>query len=246
MNRDAAKKLLALYRSEKLDGDLPGMREALKLAQEDAELRTFLEENSRSYSAIKAQLKKVPVPADLRDRILAARKIIPLWKRRQFLSAVAASIAVIAGGAALWQQLKAPEKHLAHFQGRMLDYAIRSYGMDIRTNDPEKLRDFLAMNGAPIDFPMAQDSAALPVIGGARLSWKNRPVSMICFKVKEKTAYLFVVGGADLPTDRLEVPRFGRYEPLSEATWAYRGHVFLLGAEISEAELREVVARLLG
>lgn len=244
MNRADAKKLLVLYRSEKLDAHAPGMPEALQLAREDAELAALLEESGRFHSHLKGAFTSLPVPSNLRDEILAGRKVVPLWSRAQFFGVIAASIALLAGGSMIWNHLSAPQRRLVHFQNRMMEYAVKSYGMDIRTNSLQEVQRFLAQKGAPSQLAL-QDNA-FPVIGGAKLSWQNRPVSMVCFKVKDKTAYLFVVDGSELAAQSLLSPRFGSHEPLSKATWSAQGQVYLLGAELPESELREIVSRLAG
>lgn len=240
MNRDEAKKILALYRSEELDGGAEGVREALDLVEKDPELRGWFAQSKGFHAAVGGALQSIPVPADLRGRILAGRKVVPLWKRREFLAA-AASVAVLASAGILWARRGASDKSLARFEARMMDYAVRAYGMDILSNDPKEVREYLAGKAAPSDFSLPAKLAAQPVIGGAKLNFQNQPVAMMCFKVKGKTAYLFVIEATDVGGKKLSGTQFGSYEPLSNAVWTADGKVYVLGAEMAEKELRELL-----
>lgn len=74
MNRDRIVEILETYRpGEGLEAD-PEVRQALDLAETDAELHSLRREIERFDDDMRHQLRSIPVPADLQAKILAAMK----------------------------------------------------------------------------------------------------------------------------------------------------------------------------
>lgn len=74
MTRDEAKRILATCRPDGPETRDPLATEALALAQRDPELRRWFEQHAAFQSAVRESLRQVPVPGDLAERILAARR----------------------------------------------------------------------------------------------------------------------------------------------------------------------------
>src|ERR1700754_3383265 len=100
MDRNEAKKILALYRPGVMDDPDPRLTEALELVHRDPELAAWFDQHCAVFQAIRAKLKEIPVPADLRRKIaaenIAGSRIIPLTGRILAIAALAAMVLVTA------------------------------------------------------------------------------------------------------------------------------------------------------
>ena len=85
MNRPEARQILLLYRPGTSDSHDPEMAEALELARRDPELSRWFEAHCAFQTALRQKLRQIEVPLDLKARILAQPKIVPLpvWRRSQ-------------------------------------------------------------------------------------------------------------------------------------------------------------------
>src|SRR5690349_15782842 len=90
MTRVEAQHILLAYRTGTTDREDPDVVAALELVQTDPGLQTWLEEQGQFHQAVRDRMRSVVVPPDLRNQILAARKVvIPIWRRPEFLLAAA-------------------------------------------------------------------------------------------------------------------------------------------------------------
>ena len=243
MTRKEAREILVLYRGE-ADSSLDGMAEALALLQTDPELKRWFDEAQLLRAQTRAALRSVEPPAGLRSAILRDRKVVkvPSWTRRHFLTGLAASLAIAAGGALL-MTVQHQQAHLTleNFERRMLGNAIRSYRMDIETDDPKAIRELLLKRNVPAAFSLPPNLQSLPVMGGAALIWQDRPVAMVCFKVNQEIGYLFVIEEKNIPAPN-ELQRLGSYADHSTAVWRQGGMIYLLGAKVPMEELKKLIA----
>lgn len=241
MTSAEARAVLWLYRGEQ-DRLLEGMSKALARLENDPELKGWFDQLQQTRAQERAALRTLAIPEGLRESIRRSREIIPFWQRRSFISALAASVALMVTGVIFYRaQPQRPEFTLANFERRLLGDALRSYNMDLETNDPQVVRQHLALQNAPADFLLPTGVQALPVIGGAALKWHDRPVSMICFKIKNEIAYLFVTDDRNLAEQPLQTPTFGTFAELSTAAWRLNGKVYLLGVKLPLQEVKELV-----
>ena len=97
MTIQKAKEVLLAYRAGTSDENDPEVQEALAATGRDNELRAWFETQQQLQQQIRRHLRATPVPGELRDQILAQRKIVPLWQRTEALLAVA-SLAILAVG----------------------------------------------------------------------------------------------------------------------------------------------------
>src|SRR5215471_2683767 len=99
MNRNEAKEMLILYRPGSADADDPEFSEALKLCEQDAELRQWFDEHCAVYMAMREKFLQVTPPEGLKEQILAERKVrtTPLLRRPAVLLASVAAVAVLTG-----------------------------------------------------------------------------------------------------------------------------------------------------
>jgi hypothetical protein len=249
VTREQAQEILLLHRPGGAAEQDSEMTEALRLAASDPELRQWLEQHREFQGAIAKQFSAIEPPADLKAKILAGAvnvsapqpvKPVTSWKRNQLL-ALAAAVVLMAALGSLWvtrQDADAPT--FANFRSRMTSFALRTYAMDVVTNNPAVVREYLKTHGAPADFSLSPQLAKLPVKGGGRLSWQNQPVAMMCFGfTNNQTAFMFVIDETAL---NKQPPKrdVKSGKSFSSVSWTKDGKVYLLAA----AEPADVLASM--
>jgi len=237
VNNAEAKKILIACRPGTDDLRSPEAEAALELARRDPELRQWWHRQQVFQSDVKRSLGAVPVPHDLRDRILAGTKVVklPLWGRTAVLSAAAAVILLL-GVVAVWQRPSA-ETSFETFRSRVARAVLRQYRMDITTNDMGQIRQFLAAHHAPADYVLPQNLERLPAMGAGVLSWRDRRVSMVCLDSgPQGTVFLFVVDVSSVKN----APRRREFAPVSElntVSWSEGGKAYVLAGSGGKAWL---------
>lgn len=205
-------------------------------------------ESHRQSEAFNAQahraLQDIPVPAGLRDRILAQQKIVqvPYWRTPRAI-ALAAALAFMATGLTFWITAPREDHTYAGFRSRMVGFAIRQYDMDLHTNQLAAVQSYLAEKGAPSNFTLPTTLAATAVKGGKSLSWQGKPVGMVCFGLGNETLYMFVVEAPipGNPTNSTSPPQLAPFKGLATATWSSGDKTFLLAGEVPLEELERLV-----
>jgi hypothetical protein len=216
----------------------------------DPNVRQLQEQSGEFNARVHDALGSIPVPPDLRERILAQQKIItvPLWRKPQTAKALsalalAAAIALLATGLVFWNRAPTEDKTFAGFQARMVGFALRQYDMDLHTNELGAVKSYLAAKGAPADFPLPPTLASTPVKGGKSLLWQGKPVGMVCFDVGNETLYMFVIDSPvpGTPTNAASPPHLETYKNLATATWSFGNKTFLLAGRIPVLDLERLV-----
>jgi len=129
----------------------------------------------------------------------------------------------------------------------MVGIALRGYGMDLSTNDPAQIRNYLAQNQAPADYVLPAALQNAVATGCAIEGWQKVKVSMICFRTgrtlppnQSSDLWLFVVDRASLKNAPADGPaRFAAVNRLITAVWSLNGKVYLLGTEGDESTIRK-------
>jgi hypothetical protein len=235
-----AKSILIGVRSDGPTDSDPQLAEAMLQLKRDPELRDWFQAQKRFHSAVRASFSSIPVPAELRERILAGPKVIeiPWWRRPAMWTAAAAAVVLFAAIVITDQNPKVDDS-LALFRSRMVRTVERQYRMDITTNDASAVRKFLATNAAPADYNLTTGLANMPVLGGGVLSWQGQRVSMVCFGGgKAGTLFLFVTDAAGVDQTLGKTAEFAQVNRLMTVSWTNSGKVYVLAANASEEELR--------
>jgi hypothetical protein len=234
-------RILLAYRPGIDNAQEPAVARALAAARQDPALLRWVEEQGVVHTAIRSQFRQLPVPHDLRDRILAE---IRFSRERPVLRfpgggwIAAAAMVLLLGVMTLWDPAP-PQPQWADFRGRMVQTVLREYRMDVHTNDMREIRAYLQQQNAPADYRLPASLEAVPLAGGGRLTWQNQPVAMVCFERGQgEWLYLFVIEGTTLPDPPRIEPEFAQVNRLMTASWSADDKSYLLAGEVAEAFLR--------
>ena len=242
MNNEQAQDVLTLYR--------PGIGEpadwetlqALELSRRDLGLARWLERRNALYQAIHGALTQIEAPAGLKERIVAERPANIIWWQRPIVLAAAAAAMLLLGLAAFWLAPR-HQNQFATYRSRMVRTAMRTYTMNLVTNDLIQIRQYLAQHDGHADFVLTKALERLPGDGCAIIRWHNRKVSLVCFDLGDKNdLYLFIINRADLPGAPASAePQFLNVGKLMTASWTAAGKTYVLAGPGGEEALRKFV-----
>jgi hypothetical protein len=245
MNSRQAKEILLLYRPGcAADEADPDLQEALDLVRHDADLQHWFDQHCAFQSVVRQKLREIEVPADLKQRILAkvpAPDKIVWWKRRAFVGpalAAAAAIAVLLGFLSIWLG-KPPHSDFASYRDKMVSKVLREYSMDLVTTNAAAIREFIARNEGLSDFTLTAGLEDTPRKGCGLLSWRGRPVTMVCFESGAAELFLFVTSREDLrgaPSER-DV-EFAQVKRLMTMSWTNGNRTYVLAGKGDPESLR--------
>jgi hypothetical protein len=231
MDKTEAAKILRSWRPGVDDAETP-FAEALAFAQTDPELQQWVEMERKRYAAIRGKLREIEPPADLMVKIIAERPIpFPVPKRnrmREFIQ-LAAAVMLLAGVA--WYWLKpGPQNDMDHYQAYLAQVVAKGYHMNLESDDPTRIRSFLASNQAPADYSLGKAIEATKPLGCATLSWNGNTVSMLCFRAQPgRDLWLFVVNQQAIPNPAPSAaPVVQQYGDYSTAAWEQQGRTYVL------------------
>lgn len=251
MDSRQAKEILELYRPGVDDAD-PQFAEALTQVERDPELRRWLDEHCAVYTAIRVRMKDIRVPVELRDRILAGRKVVRpvIWWRSPLALGAAAAIVIglsiysivfqlglLGGGAG-----KASTTFAA-FRDEMVYYAAAGYQLDVQSASLDELRQQFVQKGWPSDYTVPPALTKLGVRGGCLTKWQEHKVSMLCLSAPDRHGvWLYVIERAALPDAPAQpTPQIAMQGGLATASWSEGDKTYLLAAEGDEAFLRTLL-----
>lgn len=232
MNPSQAKQILLLHRPGIREFDDPEIAEALELTRTDPELGRWFAQHQAFQLSMRAKLREIPVPEHLKMALLARQKIVQppvFWSQPVWMAAAAIFMALL-GMTLFWLKPSVPDR-FSHYRETMVSGAVRTYSMDLVTNDEAQLRQFVARNGAPADYFLPQGLAKLPLKGGGLLRWRGNPVSMVCFDRSGATLFLFVMKRSavkDPPPPLPSKAELTQVEGLTTASWTRGDDTYVL------------------
>ncbi len=247
MDSNLAKEILLRYRPGTADADDPEFVEALEQAKLDPELARWFAANQAFHITIRDRFRQLPVPAGLKEGILAGYRpaVIPVWWQQPAFQtlAAAAGIVLLISVALFWSQPR-EGTDFAAFQSRVVRNAQRGYAMDITTTNLGEIRQYLAKQGAHADYVLPAPLEKLPGDGGAILRWRNRTVSMVCFDLgNHNDLFLFVASRADLPeAPSTSEPQFTSIGKLTAASWSRGDRTYVLAGAGDEQFIRRYLS----
>ena len=231
MTRSEARTVLQLYRPGIDDSADPEVAEALRLVSKDSELEAWYQEHHRFQTAMRQSVRNVSVPTDLKDKILAQRKIVPLspffpgWLK---IAAVVVTLAALSIAWMMFSGARIPDR-FADYKSRMVRSALREYRMDVSTNDLAQVRAHMASHGAPADFSIPKRLGKLQLTGGGVLRWRNHPVSMVCYDRGDKQMlFLFIMDRSAVKDPPQNAPEMEKVSKLITASWVEGDKAYVL------------------
>ncbi len=252
MNRDEAKSILLLYRPGTADAGDPQIAEALALAGREPGLARWLEEHCARQDALRAKFRQIAVPAGLKEQIISEQVVFARQKARREKIVGVAAVAAIALSliflASFWlPQRMAAENSLANYENHMVRVALSGYAMDLATNDPAQIQNYLAQRQAPADYALPAGLQKAAITGCAIEGWQDTRAAMICFRTgkplppgQQSDLWLFVVDRASLKNAPPPgPPRIAAVNRLITAVWTRGDKVYLLGTEGDAQAIRQ-------
>jgi len=245
VDRQEAKDILACYRPGRDDPADPQFAQALEQARCDPELARWLEQQTAFDAALRATLKQMPVPADLREKILAqlpARPVVVVWWRRPAFRRTAAALVVLATIASFW--LVHPRDTFDKYRQQMAGLVSDEYEMNLKSKDLREIREYLASHGWPSDYALTPAMQRLEAEGGSIIKWHGQKISLVCVEAGEdKDLFLFVVQRSVLPdAPATESPQFVRVGGMMTAAWTAGDKLYLLAGHGNEQFLRQYLS----
>ena len=243
MDSAKAREILRIYRPDSTDSADPQVAEALAVVERDPELDRWFREHCEVYTAIRAKLKQIPVPPDLKRKILLERpsgsRIIPL--RNQWLIGLAAAALLMLVGVASFLLMPNRLNTFAAYRDRMGRMAQRTYNMTMTSTNLDEIRDYLRANHADADYALTKEMGKLSGQGCAIVEWHKAKVSMVCMKTADnKDLFLFAAKRSALPNAPVSNrPEFSPVYKFMTATWTKGDQVYILASAGDEASLQK-------
>ncbi len=251
MTTQQAKQILLAFRPWANDANDPEMAEALALSRENPELAQWLETHCETQTALRNSFKKIAPPAAVKEQIISEHNASlrqTWWRRPAVVATLALIVIFVAIGSILMPHISRGPQLTAFetFRTRMVNSAAKTYSMDVETNDVAQIRAYLAGKQAHADYvPPSHLDEKTSAVGCAALSWRGKPVAMICYKTglpladgSKSDMFLFVADKQDVPDGpRGSSPEFAKVGALTTASWSQNGKLYLLAA-LDESELK--------
>ncbi len=248
MTKLEARRILMLYRPGSGDDSDPEIADALAMARNDAELGDWLRKQLDFHASVRAPLRTVLPPPDLRTRILAGQpdaKIVPFPVLRFLPLAAAAILLLFVGignlGWILGHDHSSPDNSFASFRARMARVAQRDYNrMDLFSTNLVEVSQFLAKTSPLKEQTIPPALQRVPLFGCANLRWHGLPVTMVCFKRNANDLlWLFIADRSPISgSPESHSPELQTLGKFATASWAQEGRTYMIGLIGDESQLR--------
>lgn len=266
MDKAEARVLLGSYRPGVDDPAEPRLAEALEMARRDPELGQWLAKEQAVDAAVAARLREIPVPAALRNDLLALGNVVQVprsawtqtWRPAVAGAAVAAVLTWLAALAFLHSKVPSngttptpnidPTKELASledFRAEMVSFVRLAPPLDYESRDPDKLRDYLIREQGPGDMHVPTGLQQLPGMGCRILSFRGHRVALMCFLRKNgQLVHLIVVDKNAMAAfdGTRDKPQEKPEGPWATAAWT-EGDLAYMAAVKGDAELLQSYLR---
>lgn len=245
MNREEAKYLLRVYRVDGRDAHDPQFRKALEMLNHDPELARWFAREQALDIRLAAKFRAFPVPSDLKNQLLAARKLAPRptgWRRPAWFSA-AAAVALLIFLGALWLTTRG-SRQFEQFRNAMVQASMdMEQHVSVKDLDLANARQWLAEHGGRVEFPLPAGLRDHPKVGCRIVEWRGHKVSLLCFQLNGgQHVDLFVIAEKDLPgLLRSSAPQFAMRGDVTTASWRYDGYLYVMAGQGSKADLERLL-----
>jgi hypothetical protein len=242
MDRREARSILSLHRTDEPVND-ERFAQAKELAAIDPELARWWVADQEVDDAIATQLASVPVPAELKARVIshAEPQAAPQSRWRRSALFAAAAIVVLAVLFGLWKRPFKPAASLTDYRAEMVRFFNVWQPLDLETNNLTDINRFLAKSGAPSGFDIPQPLRDLEPIGCTKLRFRGEDVAVICFKRGNgKVAHLFVINRKAIQGVGPS-PTFANQASWATAAWVKGDCDYLLTVQGDQREAAKLI-----
>lgn len=237
MDNNEAKLILSVYRPNGQDAGDPLFHAALRQAELDPTLKSWLTDQRAFDTRIAAALASVPTPPGGKAMVQTAMAATPSRPRRRLWPlALAAAFAVLLVGRFVLSERSRltlpPEASLAELATHL---SAHHASMGMMSADYSRLRAWLSERGGPLPGHLPPGLARLDVIGCETWKTTRGNVSLICFVGDDRKAlHLYVfdqvpenLSGQGLPA--ISEPRLEQSGDWLLALWQDNERAYVLG-----------------
>lgn len=231
MDNNEAKFILKAYRPGGADAGDAQFSAALTQAERDPELRTWFEREQARDKAVAAKLKAIPVPAGLRESILAGGKVTaaqrPWWRQPLWL-AMAASVAILLTVASLWRN-RVDRTDWSKVVAELSDDAAHTEKHGSSGETARQLVALVTNSATRLGASLPVDVGRLKKDGCRTLSVAGHDVAEICFERNGGEFHLYVMKRP--PGDHLTgEPKFTRHGEINSVLWTDADHLYVMAS----------------
>ncbi len=240
MDKDEIKLILAAYRPE--DAGDPIFAEALRAVAADPELAAWFEDMQRFDAVISRKLQDLPMPEDVKYRILREPQTASLFpvrnrsRARTLIASIAALplAALVVLGLIAWHLAALGPSTMGQLELHAITYSKQMPALQFVCFNPSAVAQWI--NQQPeaqkvnLKLPPPPASMSMQMIGSSMVNWNGHPVVMICLQDGKHMAMLYVLKAGDVTGLQENVT-----ETMQKADWVVRatkadGQVRLLAA----------------
>ncbi len=232
MNREQAREILSMRRPDGTDDHDPLIADALEFARHDVELGRWLANQTAFDATVTRACAGIPVPMNLRARLLAADNVVvlPWWRQplRPAQMAAAACIAFLLALGAFW--LGTREPRTASLRERVIEetWSGRRH-VALETTNLAEIRRFIAANELRGDFKLPPQLAAMRARGCSIIDVDGKRLPFVCFVDNNRHLHLAIMERGTLPVAAdAAMPDFDKWQGWATATWTRGSNTFVL------------------
>lgn len=244
MNNNEAKFILHGYRTSGADADDPVFEAALEQATKDPALSEWFSRQQAFDQKVSAALQATPVPASLREAILAGGSVSTTrvtekkrWWTRAVPLALAASVAIVAGVLALmWPKQSAALQDFILADARLGaihgGHGHAESDLQVAVNDPA-----MRLGGKlPLNFASLRDK------GCRVIQFHGRDIAEACFNRNGVWFHCYVGRAADFPAVAIGgIPAIVEAGASAVALWSDGEHVVFVVSKAGANSLRSLL-----
>jgi hypothetical protein len=230
MKVEEAKVLLGSCRPGRLEMDDPRMADALALAASDAELKKWFAEQQALDAQVAEEVQSIPVPRDLREKLLALQPAQSRSRIQRFRPALAMAAAFVVLGIAgtIWWQSQPVE-----FSALRQHILEQSWGpsphLAFESRDWNQVRSWLQAQNVTEDLKIPDALQEARLHGCTVVKWHGHAVPVLCLSEGHRHMHLYVMDRTELvDVPAAGKPEFEKYGPMATASWTKADKAYVL------------------
>lgn len=246
MPQESVREILSVYRADESACAEERFAEARRALASDPNLAQWWADEKRLDAEIGAKLRGTPLPAGLKERVLAVGKRPPVRKPAVNAIALLAAACFLALAVAISLRKPAPDsaRSLASYRDEMVNFIKVPPALDMTTNRLADATAFLEKTGAPSAIALPPKLQALEPVGCRTLRFGDSDIALICFKRSDgRLLHLFVANRKALPHFSSGAgPDYAAQGEWMTATWSEGDQIYLMMVQGDRAALENYLA----